>query len=414
MKKILAICIITIMVACCTFVFYKKNKINDTKNKITFWSIQLKPIYEKEIKKIISTFEEENPNFQVVWVDIPIQEAQKRTLAAILSDNPPDLINLNPDFSVLLAQRNALEFFYEEDVEQYNKSLVAKLKYEDKIYALPFYATSPVTVYNKEIYDICIGGNFIKTYDELFKISQKYKICSDVIPFASSLNENDTLAKILNKYNVYDFKNENQLKNAKKVYFELDKMYKNNLLPKDVLTINHREVVEKYMSNQVGIVVVGSNFIDMIKQNAKEIYDNSDVALQLTTNDFKYDIALMNLIIPKKSKNKELAKDFAFILTNKENQLKLAKLTNVLPVNQEALEDEYFKNCSLDLIDKARCIASEQLNNLVDKDFGDKNKKTINELINKTLEEILLDNDTDTVLIENKVENLSKEIKKYQ
>ena len=47
----------------------------------------------------------------------------------------------------------------------------------------------------------------------------------------------------------------------------VDSMYKNKFLPEDILTINHREVVEKYMSSQVAVIVAGSNFINMIKQN---------------------------------------------------------------------------------------------------------------------------------------------------
>ena len=167
-KKII-IGILIIFVLVFGFIFSKKFfKQNNQNYKITFWSIQLKPIYEKQLNKIIDDFEKENPPYKITWIDIPIQEAQKRTLASILSSTPPDLINLNPDFSVLLAQRNALHFFNEDDTKQYNQNLVNKLKYNNKIYALPFYATSPVTVYNKEVWDKCLNKKFIKSYDELF------------------------------------------------------------------------------------------------------------------------------------------------------------------------------------------------------------------------------------------------------
>ena len=42
----------------------------------------------------------------------------------------------------------------------------------------------------------------------------------------------------------------------------------------------------------------------MIKQNAFETYQKSAITTQLTGSNGKYDVALMNLIIPKKSKNK--------------------------------------------------------------------------------------------------------------
>jgi len=115
----------------------------------------------------------------------------------------------------------------------------------------------------------------------------------------------------------------------------------------------------------------------------------------------------MNLIIPKKSQNIDLALEFALLLTNKENQLKLSKKTNVLPANKYALNDNYFKTCPLDLVEQSRCISAKQLNNLSTKDFGDKNKKLINETINKTLEEILLDTNSSLDLIKRRIYNLS-------
>ncbi len=411
-KKVSISLLILLIILSFGLIFKKKNPLNNSK-KITFWSIQLKPVYEKQIYNIINEFEKEHKGYKIVWIDIPLQEAQKRTLASVLSSTPPDLINLNPDFSILLAQRNVLEFFKEEDTFDYDKNLIEKLKYKDKIYALPFYFTSPVTIYNKEITDKCLK-NKIKTYDDIYKNSSKIKECSGVSPFVSSINENDTFYKILNKYGVSNLKTDFEKSQALKVYSMFNEMYKKSYLPKDILTINHREVVEKYMSNQAAYVVIGSNFVNMIKQNANDIYEKSQIEEQLTTSNGKYDIALMNLIIPKKAKNKELALEFIKLLTNKENQLELSKITNVLPANKYALEDDYFKNCSDDLYDKSRCISASQLKNLITLKTPLENKKVINELFNKTLEEILLDENSSNETIKAKIEILAKELEKLE
>ena len=135
------------------FFYYKKQK--NRNNEFTIWTIQLKPVAQEIIEKNISYFKQVHPQIKVVWVDIPIAEAQKRTLAAILGKNPPDLINLNPDFSLILAQRGALEYFSEKESERFIPSTVEMLKYKGKIFALPFYATSSITLYNKEILNSC-------------------------------------------------------------------------------------------------------------------------------------------------------------------------------------------------------------------------------------------------------------------
>jgi ABC-type glycerol-3-phosphate transport system substrate-binding protein len=86
-----------------------------------------------------------------------------------------------------------------------------------------------------------------------------------------------------------------------------------------------------------------------------------------------------------------MAREFLFLLTNKENQLEFSKLTNVLPANRYALEDKFFKcNNSKNLIDIGRCTSAKQLDNLGTGNFGYKNKKAINDTLNKALETYIL------------------------
>lgn len=361
------------------FVF--QNKKNEEKT-FSFWTIQLKAPAGDIINKNIEKFKKLHPDIKVVWVDIPIAEAQKRTIASILGGNPPDLINLNPEFSLSLAQKNTLEFFNENDAKNFNEGLVNKLKYDNKIYALPFYATSAVTILNKEKFKNCKIN--LKTYDDILKLSS----CKNPPIFGASLNEGDSFSKILNKYGV-NSKTLNE-ENLKNIYFKFYDMNKNGLLLKDTLTITHRENIEKYMSGSASFIVAGSNFISMIKENAPEIYNNSILLPQLTGSNGEYDISIMSFIIPKKAKNKELAKEFINLISDYESQMALAKKTNVLPANKIALNDDYFKNCGSELMENARCIAAKQLNNPIKNDFGYKNKKEINDTINNYLEILLL------------------------
>ncbi|MBE7708574.1 MAG: extracellular solute-binding protein [Cyanobacteria bacterium SIG27] len=404
-KRIVLFLIILSLIVGGFFVHKKFKPEQDNRKKFNFWTIQLKPIYEKQINSIIAEFEKNHPDYKVVWVDIPIQEAQKRTLASILSSTPPDLVNLNPDFSQILAQKNALHYFKNNEVSSYHPALINKLRYKGKIYALPFYATSSVTIYNKEVFNKCKISQ-IKTYDELFNSASKIKQCSGIYPFTINLNENDTLFKILNKYDISSFKSEKEKQELISIYSKFNEMYKNDLMPEDTLAINHREVIEKYMSNQVALIVAGSNFIKMIKQNALDIYNKSEISPQLVGKNGKYDISLMNLIIPKKSKNKMLALEFAFLLTNEKNQLELAKITNVLPANRYALNNEYFKTCPSDIEQKSRCISAQQIDRLISSEVEYSDKKLLNETLNKTLEEILLNKNSSLETIKARINNL--------
>ena len=65
-----------------------------------------------------------------------------------MSDNPPDLIYLNTEFSALLDQRCALYAIDESLTGQFNKDIINSLKSDGKLYSLPWYATSAAPIYN--------------------------------------------------------------------------------------------------------------------------------------------------------------------------------------------------------------------------------------------------------------------------
>ena len=393
---------------------FLKNIFNkDKKQTFTVWTIQLKAPAGRFMDENIEAFKNRHPEIDIVWVDIPIAEAQKRTLASILSGNPPDLINLNPDFSSILTQKGVLEYFGEDEVEEFHPELIDKLRYNGNIFALPFYATSPVTIFNQKTLDNCFNNDYpvVNSYEDIYSISAELKQCTGKPSIVLNLNENDTFAKILNKYDISSFKEEKEFQSFLHIVKMFDDMYKKGYLPKDTLTLNHREMVEQYMARNAAFVVAGSNFIKMIKENAPDVYAESEITNQLSAPDGKYDVGLMNFVIPKRAKNKDLAREFALQLTNKENQLKFAKLTNTLPANLEVLFDDYFIECPEEIIEKARCVGASQLNSLVKEDFGYNNKKAINDTLNKSLEEVLLHNKISEDKLQNKLKNIKDEIR---
>lgn len=355
---------------------YKKSE----SNELVFWTLQMGD-FAPYMNKVIKKFEAQN-DIKIKWVDVPFSEGEKRTLASVLSDNPPDLINLNPDFSALLAQRGALYEIAPENTEQFNKSIINSLKYNGKLYSLPWYATSAVTIYNK---DLLNGQKVPATYDDMAKIAPKLKAYA-MLP---NITENDTMLRVLNKYGVEDINSKQSIE-----VFELFKnMYEKGYIPKETVTQTHREALEKYMAEQIVFFQAGANFLNMIKENAPSTYAKTDVAPQFTGKLGQYDFSLMNFVIPVRAKHKEDALKFALFLTNYENQLELAKLTNVLAVNQQALDDDYYKNYD-DLMSKARVISAKQLNKIEPVLHTARNQKEINTIVNTAVQQILLNKNT--------------------
>lgn len=377
-------------------VFYKPAE-KTSQNEVVIWTLQMSD-FSDYMNNVISEFERENPKIKIKWIDVPFSEGEKRTLASVLSDNPPDLINLNPDFSATLAQKGALAEIDKTKMGGFNQEILKSLEYNGKLYSIPWYATSAVTIYNKKLLEKA-DVKVPQTYEEIGQSAQKIKDKTGAYVFLPNITENDTMLKILNKYGIdtsYNIASENSIK-----VFEFFKdLYAKNLIPKEAITQTHREALEKYMSENIVLFQAGANFLNMIKENAPSTYANTDIAPQITGKLGQNDFSLMNFIIPLKSKHKEEALQFALFLTNVDNQLELAKMTNVIATNNKALKNDFYTKYEPDdLMAKARVISAKQLNKIEPAFTTSANQKDINNLINTAVQEILLGkNSTKTIL----------------
>ena len=387
MKNLFLKITVLLFVFCLAFMFVFRKRNNQ--DEIIFWTLQMND-FAPYMQKVINNFERENPDIKIKWIDVPFSEGEKRTLASVLSDNPPDLINLNPDFSALLAQRGALYEIDEQYTVQYNKSVINSLKYNGKLYSLPWYATSAVTIYNK---DLLAKSNVSipSTYEDLLLTAPKIKEKTGAYVILPNITENDTMLRILNKYGVSP-SNINSDKSVR--VFELfKKLYEKDLIPKESVTQTHREALEKYMAEQTVFFQAGANFLTMIKENAPSTYEHTAVAPQFTGELGQYDFSLMNLVIPLRAKHKEDALKFALYLTNFENQLEFAKLANILAVNQKTLEDDFYTTYD-DIMSQARVISAKQLNKTEPAMKTSRNQKEVNTVVNTAVQQILLNKNT--------------------
>lgn len=394
MKKIISALIILIISLCAIYCAPKKET---NKNEVIVWTLQMSD-FSDYMNGVIKDFEKENPEIKIKWIDVPFSEGEKRTLASVLSDNPPDLINLNPDFTATLAQKGALAEIDRNKTSQFNQGILKSLEYNGKLYSIPWYATSAVTIYNKNLIEKA-GVKVPKTYEEIGEIAPLIKEKTGTYVFLPNITENDTMLKILNKYGVSSANTITS--NTSIQVFEFFKtLYAKDLIPKESVTQTHREALEKYMSGNIVLFQAGANFLTMIKENAPSIYKVTDVAPQITGKLGQNDFSLMNFIIPLKAKHKDEALKFALFLTNEQNQLKIAKLTNVIATNNKALQDDFYtKYDESDLMAKARIISARQLDRVEPVFQSSRNQKDINNLINTAVQQVLLNKaDTKTIL----------------
>ncbi len=340
------------------------------------------------MEKVIANFEAENPQVKIKWVDIPFSEGEKRTLAAILSDNPPDLVNLNPDFSTLLAQKGTLTEISDKALTQFPKEIVENMKFDGKNYFIPWYATSALTFYNREALKTAP-----KSYNEVFAICHAGIPQNDKYLMMFNFAENDSMLKLLNKYGINSADNINSQR-AIDLFRTIQEAYNSGCFPKESLTQTHRESLEKYMAGEVLLFEGGSNFLNMIKENAPQTFTKTAISTQLVGETEKFNFSMMNFIIPLKSKQQEDALKFALFLTNTENQLELAKLTNILATNALALEDDFYTKAPKDdIFAQARILSAKQLKKVQPQPFYPHRKEIIT-LINNATQKILLNQES--------------------
>ncbi len=402
LKKISGVIILALLIMLFAFGLKSFNKTNnpDKKVEVVVWTLQMSN-FSDYINGVIKEYETNNPDIKIKWIDVPFSEGEKRTLASILSNNPPDLVNLNPDFSAILAQKGALEPIKEETLSEFNQDIVKSLKYNGKLFAVPWYATSAVTIYNKALFKKSGLKILPQTFDELAKISKIIKTKTGAFGYFPTITENDTMLKILNKYGIGI--NNIDSDESVRVFDMYKKLYQHKLIPAESITQTHQEALEKFMSENVVFYQGGANFLSMIKDNAPNVYKNTEVAPQIVGKLGQNDFSLMCFIIPNRAKHKKEALDFCLFLTNKENQLELAKMTNVISTNKSALKDEFY-NSDKDIMARARKYSAKQIGHINPVLRQQNNQKDINLLVNTAVQSILL-NKGDTKLILKQLKN---------
>ena len=388
MKRIITLFLITIAIISLTACSIRQQ---NSQKEITVWTLQMGD-FADYMYKVIRTYEKSHPNIQIKWVDVPFSEGEKRTLAAVMTDNPPDLINLNPDFSALLAQKGTLEEIAPDAVTDFNPEIIKALMYNDKLYSIPWYATSAITIYNKDLFTKSGIIRLPKTYKELASISEKIKQNTGAYAYLPTITENDTMMKILNKYGVSELADLNSDRSVK--VFEMFKnLYEKDLIPPETITMTHREALEQYMAGKIVFYQGGSNFLNMIKENAPSIYEQTDIIEQFKGPVGQNDVSVMNFVIPKRAKMKKEALEFCLYLTNAQNQLELAKMTNIIATNSTALNDKFYNDNS-DMTSKARTISAKQINNIYPQMKQRRGQKEINNAVNTTVQTVLLNKDS--------------------
>lgn len=358
------------------------NSASDTKvNEVEFWTMQLQPKFTQYFTNLNSNFEQDR-ELPIRWVDIPWSAMESKILTAISANTAPDVVNLNPNFASQLATRNAWLDIDEVISPAQKETYLPRIWQANSIevcqdngcefttFGIPWYLTTRVTIYNKQLLQQSGITEVPKTYAALATVAQQIKAKTGKYAFFVTFVPGDSgeVLESLVQMGVTLLDEEgkaafNSPEGIAAFRYWVD-LYQQKLLPPEVLTQGHRYGVELYQGGEIAFLSSGAEFLEEIATNAPTIAEVSATAPQITGKTGKKNVAVMNLAIPRNTDQPEEALNYALYVTNTENQLAFAKAANVLPSNQEAVEQyvqELATKETITPVEEARKVSAMQL-----------------------------------------------------
>ena len=345
----------------------------DGKAEVEFWTMQLSPDFDEYFNALIADFETENPDIAIKWQDVPWGDMETKILAAVSAGNAPDVVNLNPNFASQLATKGAWltldEKLSKEEIDVYLPKIWEATQINGESFGFPWYLTTRVTLYNTDILEAAGVSEPPATFEELAEVAKQVKEKTGKYAFFISFVPDDA-ADVLQSFVQMGVPLVDDDGNAafntpegKAVFQYWSDLYKQELLPKEVLTQGHAQAIQLYQSGETALLASGAEKLDSIATNAPEIAAATKSAPQISGSTGKKNVAAMDLVIPRSTDAEEAALKFATYVTNDANQLAFAKDANVLPSTVGAMEDSYFTEVpeTATPVEIARSVSASQL-----------------------------------------------------
>jgi putative chitobiose transport system substrate-binding protein len=338
---------------------------------LEFWTISLQPFFNDYVNNLIAAYQQANPGVRVRWVDVQFQAVEQRLLAALAGGVAPDVVNLNTEMTVRLAQRNAL---VDMDAAvpapargRYFEGLWRSTQVGGRTYGIPWYVTPSVVAYNAAIYRRAglNPGEPPKTEDEMIRHARQIKDRARVYGFMPNVDGLRMLHRfqehglpILSADGKRAVFNSPEHVRYLAQYVEL---FKADYFPEDTLRRGYLGATERYSAGQLGMLITGPQFLLRVKQDNPEVYAQTVVASYPRGRGNTLHLATMAVAVPRATRHPRAAVDFALHVTNDANQLAFSRQVVVFPSTRQAAADPFFQAAGAGPEAVARRLAAADL-----------------------------------------------------
>jgi putative chitobiose transport system substrate-binding protein len=315
--------------------------------EISVWTLDLAPRFSPTMQRVIAAWERQNPGVKVRWSDVPWSSVERKLLAAVFARTAPDLVNLNPPFAANLASKGGLldldGVLPPGAAAGYLPRIWASGRQGEEQFAIPWYLTARVTMANRRLLAKAGVAAPPRRWEEVPAYAEavrrrtgRYALFVTVVPEDSAeLMESMVQmgVRLLDGRHRAAF----HTPAGRRAFAFWTDLYRRGLLPREVVSQGYRRAIELYQAGDLAQVASGPDFLRNLRTNAPGIAAATAPYPPLTGPDGQGNVAVMNLVVPRRSAMAPQAVSFALFLTNPANQLAFAEEARVLPSSPEAL-----------------------------------------------------------------------------
>ena len=329
----------------------------------------MSPTYNDYVNGLIGNFESSHPNIKVKWVDLPQAVSRQKLMAGIAAGQPPDVVNTSTDFALTLAQNGAIsdmdEYVSDQARDLYFQNIWDAVKVDGKVYAVPWYVTTKVLIYNKAVLKQA-GLNPDKpprTVEELDAMATQVARRTQAKGMMPTIRIWDDWS--MAGAPTLDLQAMRPLFTAPESVAVLERyhrLYSEKVMPPETLTEGYQGALDRYKAGSLAFLEAGPQLLMRIKADAPSVYDQTGICPLPLSKSGTLPASTMNFVVPRACPHRAEAVELALFLTRPEAQLAFCELVPILPSTVSTASDPYFQSDGPDkLQSQAVRISLEQL-----------------------------------------------------
>jgi putative chitobiose transport system substrate-binding protein len=315
--------------------------------ELSIWTLDLAPRFNPFMQAVIRDWEKRHPGVRVRWTDVPWNSVERKLLAAVYARTAPDVVNLNPPFAANLASKGGLLDLRSQlpagAAARYLPAIWAAGQQDGLQFAVPWYLTTRVTMANTRL--LAQAGlaapprrwQEIPAYaEQVRRRTGRYALFVTVVP-----DDSAELMEVMVQMGVRLLDGRRRAAfvspEGRRAFAFWTDLYRRGLLPREVVSQGYRRAIELFQAGELAQVASGPDFLRNLQTNAPGIAATTRAFPPLRGQDDAANVAVMNLVVPRRTTMPREAVDFALFLTNASNQLRFAEEARVLPSSRLAL-----------------------------------------------------------------------------